>query len=98
MREARVLGPLIGVERKPQLLDAAQTLKLGRVDQTHHQLSFAAIGAKTDDVMDRIAVDTFRHALWKLSRPAKELNELRPWILAFFEALWSDSIEMDSTN
>ena len=52
---------LISVETQTELFDASQSLKLRRVDQTHHQLAFVCIGAKANDVVDRIAIDSFRH-------------------------------------
>src|SRR5882762_7169994 len=61
MCEARMFRALIGVEAQAELLDASQSLKLSRVDQTHHQFAFATVGAKANDVMDRIAIDSFRH-------------------------------------
>jgi len=59
MREARVFRALIGIESESQLLDPSQALKLRRVDQTHHQLAFAAVSAKANNVVDRIAIDSF---------------------------------------
>ena len=52
---------LVGVETETELLDAAQTLKLGSVDQSHHQLPFIGISLETDDVVNWIAIDAFRH-------------------------------------
>jgi len=40
-------------------VDAPQSLKFGRVNQTHHQAAFVSIGAKADDVVNRIAIDAF---------------------------------------
>jgi hypothetical protein len=51
------LAPWIGIKAKPKLLDATQALKLGRIDQAHHQLSFVGIGAEADNVVDRIPID-----------------------------------------
>ncbi len=51
---------LIGVERESQLLDAAQPLKLRRVNKAHEQRPFGHVGAQADDVMHRVAVDAFR--------------------------------------
>ena len=56
-----MLCALIGVERESELLDAAQALKLRRVNQAHHQTPFVRVGAKADDVVNRVAVDAFRH-------------------------------------
>src|SRR5258706_3553490 len=52
---------LIRVEAQAKLLDAPQSLELRSVDQTHHQLAFARVSAQANDVMDRIAIDSFRH-------------------------------------
>jgi hypothetical protein len=57
--ETRMFGALIGIESQSELFDPAESLKLARVDQTHHQLAFAIVGAKTNDVVDRIAIDSF---------------------------------------
>jgi hypothetical protein len=43
------------------LLDATQTLKLRSVNQSHHQLAFIGISLETDDVVNWIAIDAFRH-------------------------------------
>jgi hypothetical protein len=59
MGEARVFCALISVESQSQLFDASQSLKLLRVDQTHHQLAFAGVSAKANNVVDRIAIDSF---------------------------------------
>ena len=61
VREARMLCALIGVEGQTQLLDAAQALKLRRVNQTRHQLPCVRVRAKANDVVDRVAVDAFGH-------------------------------------
>ena len=61
VREAGVFRALIGVEREAELLDAAQALKLRRVDEAHEQLPFARVGAQADDVVDGVAVDAFAH-------------------------------------
>src|SRR5215203_6453745 len=67
---------LISVETETELLDAAQTLKLRSVDQSHHQLAFIGISLETDDVVNWIAIDAFRHCAninrqtldWEVSR------------------------------
>jgi len=59
MGEARVFCALIGIESQSQLLNPSQSLKLLRVDQTHHQLAFATVSAKANYVVDRIAIDSF---------------------------------------
>ena len=69
--EARMFRALIGIEAQAELLDASQSLKLARVDQTHHQLAFIGIGAKANDVVDRIAIDSFGH-FGDFLIPAKE--------------------------
>ena len=50
---------LIGIEPKPELLDAPQSLKLRCVDQTHHQFAFVSVCAKPNNVMDRISINSF---------------------------------------
>ena len=68
--EARMFCALIGVESEPELLDAPQSLKLRRVDQTHHQLAFIRVGAKANDVVNGIAIDAFRqNSLFLVSLP-----------------------------
>ena len=52
---------LVSVETETELLDAAQTLKLRSVDQSHHQLAFIGVSLETDDVVNWIAIDAFRH-------------------------------------
>src|SRR5215216_2541150 len=52
---------LVSVETKTELLDAAQALKLLGVDQSHHQLAFIGVSLQTDDVVNWIAIDAFRH-------------------------------------
>src|SRR5882724_7178018 len=59
MGEARVFCALIGIESQSQLFYTSQSLKLRRVDQTHHQLAFASVSAKANNVVDRIAIDSF---------------------------------------
>ncbi len=54
-----VLRALISVETQSELLDSPQPLKFRRVNQAHHQLAFVRVGAKTDDVVNRIAIDAF---------------------------------------
>ena len=56
-----MLRALIGVEREAQLLDAAQALKLWRVDQIDHQTPLARVCAQANDVVDGIAIDAFAH-------------------------------------
>ena len=59
--KARVLSALIGIQTQTKLLDAAQTLKLSRVDQTDHQLLLGGVVTQSDDVVNRIAVNSLRH-------------------------------------
>ena len=61
VREARVLRTLIGVKAQTQLLDATQSLKFSRVDETNHQLFLGAVVTQRNDVVDRIAVDSLSH-------------------------------------
>jgi hypothetical protein len=61
--ETRVLGTLVGVQTKPELFDATQSLKLWRVDQANHQPAFGAVVAQRDDVVNRIAINSLRQAL-----------------------------------
>jgi TPP-dependent indolepyruvate ferredoxin oxidoreductase alpha subunit len=62
VREAGMLRALVGVERKAQLLDASQALELTRIYEAHHEVAFVRVCAKTNDVVNRIAVDAFGHA------------------------------------
>ena len=55
--EPRVLGALIGVKPQTELLNAAQPLKFWCVDQPNQQPSFVIVGAKADDVVNRIAIN-----------------------------------------
>ncbi len=52
-----MLRALIGIKAEAQLLNTSQSLKFRGVNQTHHQLAFVSIGAKADDVVNRIAID-----------------------------------------
>src|SRR6266436_5462169 len=61
--ESRVFCSLVGVQTKTQLLDATQSLKIRRVDQTNHQSAFGAVVAQRNDVMNRIAIDSLGQAL-----------------------------------
>src|SRR5215212_6049513 len=61
MSEARMLRALVRVETKTELFDAAQALKLGSINQSHHQLAFVGISLQTDDIVNWIAIDAFRH-------------------------------------
>jgi hypothetical protein len=60
--EARVFRALICEEREAELLDAAQALKLRGVNQAHDQLPIARIRAKTNDVVDGVAINAFLQA------------------------------------
>jgi ethanolamine utilization microcompartment shell protein EutL len=59
MRETGVLRALISKETQPKLFNAAEALEFRSVDQTDHQIAFGIIGAKSDDVVNWIAVDSF---------------------------------------
>ncbi len=61
MCKTRMLGALISVETETELLDATQSLEFRSIDQTHHQFAFVSVGAKANDVVDRIAIDSFGH-------------------------------------
>src|SRR6478672_2858465 len=61
MSEARMFCALISEQSEAELLDATQSLKVGRVDQLHHQLAFVRFGSKANYVVNGIAVDTFLH-------------------------------------
>ncbi len=63
MCKARVFRTLIRVKSQPELLDTPQSLKLRRVYQTHHQFAFASVGSEANDVMDRVAIYSFRQDL-----------------------------------
>ena len=54
-----MLRTLVSVETETELFDSTEPLKLSRVDQLHHQLAFIRVGAKANDVVDRIAIDAF---------------------------------------
>src|SRR4029079_5294721 len=73
-----MLCALISEETETELLDAAQTLKLRSVDQSHHQLAFIGISLETDDVVNWIAIDAFRHcANINRQSPSWEENRLQ---------------------
>src|ERR1051325_12234550 len=78
-----MLCALIGVERKAQLLDAAQALKLARVNEAHHQLSFISVRAQAYDVVHRIAINAFRHS------PQDLFNQTRLFAATTIEALFA---------
>lgn len=61
--KARVFRTLIGIKAQAKLLDTPQPLKLGRVDQTDHQLAIFRVGAETDYVVNRIAIYSFSQTL-----------------------------------
>src|SRR6266576_2168699 len=83
MCKTRMLRTLVSVETKSELLDATQPLKFRRVNQTHHQLAFVGVGAKTNDVVDRIAIDSFGHLGFLNNRKRTErqshLDENQRW-------------------
>jgi len=58
-----VFSALVGVESESELFDAPQSLKLRRIDQSDHQLTFDSVFAQRDDVVNRIAVDALRQFL-----------------------------------
>jgi hypothetical protein len=51
-----VFGSLIGIKRKSELLDVAQSLKLRRVDQVDQQPIIRLVVGKADDVVDRVTI------------------------------------------
>ncbi len=55
--EARMFRALISVEREAELFDAAQALKLERVNETNHQRAFFGVCPQADDVVYGVAVD-----------------------------------------
>src|SRR6266536_4254956 len=59
--EPRMFGALIGIKAETELLDAPQTLELRCIDQTDHQSSVVCDQIQTNDVVDRIAIDSFGH-------------------------------------
>jgi hypothetical protein len=71
VREARVLGALVGEEREAELLDAPQPLELERVDEAHHQPPLFRVGAEADDVVHGVAVDALAHVS-KSSRRSRQ--------------------------
>jgi hypothetical protein len=60
MGEPRVLGSLIREVREPELPYPSKPLKLRRVDERDRQPAFRRVRVHADDVVDRVAVDTFR--------------------------------------
>jgi hypothetical protein len=62
MCKTRMFRALVGIESETELLNASQSLKFGRVDLTPHQFAFSGVGAKANDVMNRIAIDSLGHA------------------------------------
>ena len=57
--KARMLRALVSKKADAELTDAAQALKLGRIDQTDEQLPAGGIGSEANYVMDRIPVYFF---------------------------------------
>jgi hypothetical protein len=57
-----MFGALISVESEPELFNAAETLKLRRVNQPNDQTPLGVI-AERNDVVDRIAVNPLRQFL-----------------------------------
>jgi hypothetical protein len=57
--KARMLRALVSKEADAELADAAQALKLGRVDQSDEQLPAGRIGSEANYIMDRIPVYFF---------------------------------------
>src|SRR5882724_3513081 len=74
MSKARVFRALVGVEPEAQLLDASQPLKLRCVDQVHDQGAFVVVGAKPNDVVNWIAIDSFRHGAILITANTPEGN------------------------
>jgi len=54
-----MLSRLIGKVSKPELADAPQPLKLGRIDKRNDELTLVRICIDADYIMDRIAIDPF---------------------------------------
>ncbi len=54
-----MLGALISKVRKSELADAPQTLKLRRVDKPYKQPAVFRSGVETDNVVDRVSVNSF---------------------------------------
>ena len=69
VRKARMLGSLIGIKCQPQLLDAPQTLKFSRIDEPDEKISFIRIGVQANDIVNRVAVDSFRQMILSPARP-----------------------------
>lgn len=57
MRKAGMFGRLIRKIGQSELPDAAQTLKLSRIDQPDKQFSLVRIGFEANDVVNGIAVN-----------------------------------------
>src|SRR6266581_6021860 len=59
--EARMFGALIGIKAQAELLYTSQSLEFGRIDQPDHEPPVVRIRSQTDNVMDRISIDSFGH-------------------------------------
>jgi len=57
--EPGMLSRLISKVGQPQLPDAPQPLKFGRIDERHDELTLVRICIDADYVMNRIAIDPF---------------------------------------
>ena len=63
-----MLGSLISVKAEAELFDPSQPLEFRRVDQTNHQLSFSAVVAQRNDVVNWIAIDSLGQTLGPVSK------------------------------
>src|SRR5260370_39563719 len=63
-----MLGSLISVKAEAELFDPSQPLEFRRVDQTNHQLSFSAVVAQRNDVVNWIAIDSLGQPLGPVSK------------------------------
>ena len=59
VRKTRMLRRLIRKIREAKLPDPPQPLKLGRIHQRHDKPSLRSFGIDTNNVMNRVAVDSF---------------------------------------
>ena len=59
MRKTRMLRRLVRKMCQSKLANPPESLKLGRIDEPSDQRPFGRVGSQTNDVMNRIAVDSF---------------------------------------
>jgi hypothetical protein len=67
MRKPRMLRRLICKMRESELANTAQTLKLRRINQTNQQFALIRIGFETNNIVNRISVNSFSQFIFSLS-------------------------------